>query len=300
MRYGAGACPSLSHLAAGGDAASEHAAEGVEAALVGGGNHLGHVPVLRWQGGARGQMRRTTRRSGRQGMSGAGSCLTGTATAEPACGHSKLCPACPPLPPAGRSCHSHHQRAVSIAVADGGGVHIVQGACKRGGGRGECGSTVRWWAGGAQGMDDARDRTTAGKTAEQAQQAQRTAGLTLVQHIHTVLLGARGAGQVPASKASATGQRGSCSCRLSGARGRGWCSSQQDLTSTISPARGAGHTSRHVGAPDHHLQQRVGGGQPRLHHALHQRLAQQLLVLGLQLLQHLLERRTGSTQGAYK
>ena len=39
--------------------------------------------------------------------------------------------------------------------------------------------------------------------------------------------------------------------------------------------------------PDHHVQQRVGGGQERLHHALHQGLANQLLVLGLELLQHL-------------
>ena len=54
VRHGTGPQPTLSHLAAGGDAASEHAAEGVEAALVGGGNHLGHVPVLRWQGGGKG------------------------------------------------------------------------------------------------------------------------------------------------------------------------------------------------------------------------------------------------------
>ena len=45
--------------------------------------------------------------------------------------------------------------------------------------------------------------------------------------------------------------------------------------------------------PDHHLQQRVGGGQEGLHHALHEGLANQLLVLGLQLLQHLRQRVRG-------
>ena len=49
--------------------------------------------------------------------------------------------------------------------------------------------------------------------------------------------------------------------------------------------------------PDHHLQQRVGGGQERLHHALHQGLANQLLVLGLELLQHL-RQCEGRGQGA--